>query len=76
MGVQAGEQRRRRQDVPGPHQLDGQQLVGPGGEVFRLAAGMQVVAEIQQGQRTVLEYLTSPVKNLWPVINTHLPTRH
>jgi hemolysin D len=28
---------------------------------MRLAPGMQVVAEIHQGQRTVMEYLLSPV---------------
>ena len=32
------------------------------GKVFKLVAGMQVVAEIHQGQRTVLEYLLSPVQ--------------
>jgi hemolysin D len=32
------------------------------GERFRLVPGMQVVAEINQGRRTVMEYLLSPVQ--------------
>ena len=32
------------------------------GESFKLAPGMQVVAEIKQGSRTVMEYLLSPVQ--------------
>lgn len=32
------------------------------GEKLKLAAGMQVVAEIHQGRRSVLEYLLSPVQ--------------
>jgi hemolysin D len=32
------------------------------GEALKLAPGMQVVAEIHQGDRTVLEYLLSPVQ--------------
>lgn len=32
------------------------------GEMLKLAAGMQVIAEINQGQRTVMEYLLSPVQ--------------
>jgi HlyD family secretion protein len=32
------------------------------GESFKLVPGMQVVAEIHQGRRTVLEYLLSPVQ--------------
>jgi hemolysin D len=41
--------------------LDKQDLKADG-ETFRLAPGMQVVAEINQGGRTVLEYLLSPVQ--------------
>lgn len=41
--------------------LDKQDL-NTGGESFKLAPGMQVVAEINQGTRTVLEYLLSPVQ--------------
>lgn len=41
--------------------LDQQQLTGPRGQVLSVGAGMQVVAEVNQGQRTVLEYLLSPV---------------
>ena len=33
-----------------------------GGKSLALNAGMLVAAEIQQGQRTVLEYLLSPVR--------------
>ena len=32
------------------------------GETLKLAAGMQVIAEIHQGRRTVMEYLLSPVR--------------
>lgn len=32
------------------------------GEAFKLVPGMQVIAEIHQGRRTVLEYLLSPVR--------------
>jgi HlyD family secretion protein len=32
------------------------------GQPLKLAAGMQVIAEIHQGQRTVMEYLLSPVQ--------------
>ncbi|MDY7545021.1 HlyD family type I secretion periplasmic adaptor subunit [Glaciimonas sp. CA11.2] len=37
-------------------------LVDPQGNQLQMTAGMQVVAEIQQGKRTVLEYLLSPVQ--------------
>jgi hemolysin D len=33
-------------------------------ETLKLSAGMQVVAEIHQGRRTVFEYLTSPVQKI------------
>ncbi len=42
--------------------LDRQSLADPQGDELRLAPGMQVVAEINQGKRTVLEYLLSPVQ--------------
>jgi hemolysin D len=40
--------------------LDSQELNAEG-KKFKLAAGMQVVAEINQGSRTVMQYLLSPV---------------
>ena len=43
-------------------QLAGQSLVDAQGNVLVTAPGMQVVAEISQGKRTVLEYLLSPVR--------------
>jgi HlyD family secretion protein len=43
-------------------QLDAQVLRDPRGEKLALTAGMQVVAEINQGKRTVLQYLLSPVQ--------------
>ncbi|MGH8807703.1 MAG: HlyD family type I secretion periplasmic adaptor subunit [Noviherbaspirillum sp.] len=43
-------------------QLDEQTLRGPQGNRLQLTPGMQVVAEINQGKRTVLEYLLSPVQ--------------
>lgn len=42
--------------------LDSQQLRDPHGDMLGLHAGMQVVAEINQGKRSVLEYLLSPVQ--------------
>lgn len=42
--------------------LDQQTLVDPQGNKLAMTAGMQVVAEIHQGRRTVLEYLLSPVQ--------------
>jgi HlyD family secretion protein len=38
------------------------QVLAEAREKLRLAAGMQVVAEINQGERTVLEYVLSPVQ--------------
>jgi len=35
------------------------------GERFVLSAGMQTNAEIRLGDRTVLEYLLSPVRKAW-----------
>ena len=43
-------------------QLDQQSLIDPQGRELAMTAGMQVVAEIHQGKRTVLEYLLSPVQ--------------
>jgi hemolysin D len=43
-------------------QLDAQVLRDPHGEKLTISPGMQVVAEINQGNRTVLEYLLSPVQ--------------
>jgi hemolysin D len=44
--------------------LDQQSLLSPSGERLRLNSGMQVTAEIHQAQRTVMEYLLSPVKKV------------
>ena len=38
------------------------QSLRAGGEQLRLTPGMQVIAEIRQGSRTVLEYLLSPLR--------------
>ncbi len=43
-------------------QLDAQILKDTQGNRLQLTPGMQVVAEINQGQQTVLEYLLSPVQ--------------
>lgn len=42
--------------------LDTQSLRDPQGNALALTPGMQVTAEINQGKRTVLEYLLSPVQ--------------
>ncbi|MFC7299564.1 HlyD family secretion protein [Herminiimonas aquatilis] len=42
--------------------LDQQALSGPNGSALVITPGMQAVAEINQGKRTVLEYLLSPVQ--------------
>lgn len=42
--------------------LDSQSLSGPRGTALAIAPGMQVAAEINQGKRSVLEYLLSPVQ--------------
>lgn len=44
--------------------LDTQHL-STDGLLMRLTAGMQVVAEIHQGRRSVMEYLLSPVQKAW-----------
>lgn len=43
-------------------QLDRQVLTDPQGNKLAITPGMQVVAEINQGRQTVLEYLLSPVR--------------
>ena len=45
-------------------QLTTQVLRSPDGRQMALTPGMQVVAEFNQGRRTVLEYLLSPVKKV------------
>lgn len=42
-------------------ELEKQQLDGVGADVLKMNAGMQIVSEIHQGERTVLEYLLSPI---------------
>lgn len=42
--------------------LDAQILKDPQGNKLQITPGMQIVAEINQGKRTVLEYLLSPVQ--------------
>lgn len=42
--------------------LDSQSLNGPRGMSLAIAPGMQIAAEINQGKRSVLEYLLSPVQ--------------
>lgn len=44
--------------------LDEQVLNDPQGRALAITPGMQVVAEINQGRRTVLEYLLSPVAKM------------
>lgn len=44
--------------------LNAQTLKSPSGGQLRLTPGMQVIAEINQGQRTVMEYLLSPVQKV------------
>jgi hemolysin D len=39
-----------------------QQTLGAPGETLHLVAGMQVIAEIREGRRTVLQYLLSPIQ--------------
>lgn len=43
-------------------QLDQQTMTDPQGNKLAITPGMQVVAEVNQGKRTVLEYLLSPVR--------------
>jgi HlyD family secretion protein len=44
--------------------LNSQALTSPNGGKLALSPGMLVSAEIHQGQRTVLEYLLSPVQKV------------
>ena len=44
--------------------LESQALLSEGVTPLRLESGMQVAAEVQQGRRTVLEYLLSPVQRV------------
>jgi hemolysin D len=44
--------------------LSSQALTAPNGEKLALSPGMLISAEIHQGQRTVLEYLLSPVQKV------------
>ena len=39
------------------------QTLRAGDETLKLVAGMQIVAEVREGRRTVLEYLLSPLKS-------------
>jgi hemolysin D len=67
----SGNESGRASDAPTPAQpvtgfkalvsLDHQTLAGAG-EPLNLVAGMQVVAEIREGRRTVLQYLLSPIQ--------------
>ena len=42
-----------------------QQALNSSGKTFNLTPGMQVAAEINQGHRTILEYLLSPVQGVF-----------
>ena len=42
-----------------------QQQLAAGDVAYRLAPGMQVSAEIILGERTILEYLLSPIRKAW-----------
>ena len=41
------------------------QALTASGKTFTLASGMQVAAEINQGKRTILEYMLSPVQGVF-----------
>ena len=41
------------------------QALTASGKIFNLAPGMQVAAEINQGKRTIMEYLLSPVQGIF-----------
>jgi hemolysin D len=45
-------------------QLATQQLFAPSGEGLELTAGMAATVEIDQGRRTVMEFLTSSVRRV------------
>lgn len=66
---QSQQSRDRAKDKSAPQHLAYKALVSLGSQVLeaqeerhRLVPGMQVVAEISQGRRTVMEYLLSPVQ--------------
>lgn len=42
-----------------------QQTLAVAGVPYRLAPGMQLSAEVKLGERTILEYLLSPVRRAW-----------
>ena len=66
LAAQAGLQR-RDQPVAGGVLVQCQQVaraLGTGSRPLRLVAGIQVVAEIDQGRRSVLDYLLSPVRKV------------
>ena len=42
-----------------------QQALTASGKTFNLSPGMQVAAEINQGKRTIMEYLLSPVRGVF-----------
>ncbi len=42
-----------------------QQSLKASGKTFNLSPGMQVAAEINQGKRTIMEYLLSPVQGVF-----------
>lgn len=44
--------------------LSSQELRSPSGDLLKLSPGMVVTAEVNQGQRSVLEYLLSPVQKI------------
>lgn len=44
--------------------LSSQELRSPAGDLLKLSPGMVVTAEVNQGQRSVLEYLLSPVQKI------------
>ena len=46
-------------------QLNNQSLIDPQKRTLPMTSGMQIVAEINQGKRSVLEYLLSPVQKAW-----------
>lgn len=69
VSADATEESGRKDGKTNPSQLVYKVVIRPGtpyleldGERLKLAAGMQVIAEIHQGRRTVLEYLLSPVR--------------
>jgi hemolysin D len=43
----------------------GAQALMASGKTFNLSLGLQVAAEINQGKRTIMEYLLSPVQGVF-----------